>query len=99
MPLINPAEPTVVLVVAFTRLATVLPEIVTVPVPSLWIPYTDCTFPVEVELALMLLAVAVLPIVLLLMVVVPAVAVFTMPKKLVAFAAALAAVIAPMVLF
>jgi hypothetical protein len=53
----------------------------------------------QMELACMLLAVVVLPMVLLLMVVVPAVAVFTMPKKLVAFAAALAAVIAPMVLF
>ena len=81
MPLINPAEPAVVLLVAFTILAMVLPEMVMVPVPALWMPYTDCMLAavLEAALALMLLAVVVLPMVLLLMVVVPADAVLTMP--------------------
>ena len=77
-----------------------LPDIVTVALPALWMPYTVCMLAavLQMELACMLLAVVVLPMVLPLIVVVPAVAVFTIPKKLVANAAALAAVIAPMVL-
>ena len=53
----------------------------------------------EVLLALKLLAVLVLPIVFLLMVVAPAVDVLFIPNKLVALAAALVAVIDPIVLF
>ena len=91
----------VVLLVAFAILAMVLPEMVMIPDPALWMPYTDCMLAavLEVELALMLLAVMVLPMVLLLMVVVPATAVLTMPKKLVALVEALATVMDPIVLF
>ena len=101
IPLITPAAVASALLVAFAMLATVLPEMMTVPVPALWMPYTDWILVVvlDAELALMLLAVVVLPIVLLLMVVVPAEADLKMPKKLVAFVDALTAVIAPMVLF
>jgi hypothetical protein len=79
----------------------VLPEMVTVPVPALCMPYTDWALPEisDTELALMLLAVEVLPMVLLLMVVVPALLDLTIPKKLVGLQDVLATVIAPMVLF
>ena len=79
IPLIRPVVAVVELVVALFRLAMVLSEMVTAPVPALLIPYTDWAFAVEAELALMLLAVAVLPMVLLLRMVVPAEAVLLIP--------------------
>ena len=98
MPLINPAVLGVVLVVAFTMLAMVFPEMVAVPAPVFWMPTKVWAPPVEVELALMLFDVVVLPIVLLLIVLLP----FDderMPMKLVEFVEALAVVIDPMMLF
>ena len=98
MPLITP--PVLVLVVAFTMLATVLFSIETTPLLKFRIPCTNCPLLLELEgdLALMLLGVFVLPIVLSLMVTVPEPAII--PWKLVAFVVVLLSVVmAPIVLF
>jgi hypothetical protein len=71
MPMILPVA---VLLVALVSFEMVLSEMLTVPVPSEYIPKTSCAKLLETEAAWMLLAVVVLPMVLLLMVVVPAMA-------------------------
>ena len=100
MPMILPAVVGVVLLVALVSFEMVLPEMLTVPVPSEYIPKTSWTQLPEAEAALMLLAVEVLPIVLLLMVVVPAVADLWILQKLFGYMEfEVLVVIAPMVLF
>lgn len=98
MPMIKPAVVVVVLVVAFTMLAMVFPEMVAVPAPVFWMPITVWALPVEVELALMLFDVDVLPIVLLLIDKFASESKL-MPMKFVELVGALAVVIDPMVLF